>query len=440
MQKPIGFYKSGRPIFAIRGGAPTVMEQLDGLKSRLTELAQKGALDDAEQKEFDEKYDQATELKSQLERGRKNDSLFGNIGNLGGEGHEDDHAGDGGHVAKSLGEHFVKNVGDRLPKIKGISGATASAPEWDGVKANTDTQVTGQDAGSNVYTPYLTEFDRTIVQAPRPAVVVSDLIGTGTLSGTAIQYLIEQGFEGAFGMVAEGGAKPQLHVQDPTFATDVVKKIAGFFKFSDEMLEDLPFIVSEINNRGLYELAVAIENQILNGDGTGQNLEGILNRDGIQTVAAVAATPTEGMTDPELLYHATTMVSLATGLDADGIVINTQDYERIRLSKDGNGQYFGGGYFQGAYGNGGVMINPPIWGRRTVVTPRQPAGTALVGAFRQGATLYSKGGIRVESTNSHATDFTSNLVTTRIETRRALAVRYPAAFAQVQLSNYIAPV
>jgi HK97 family phage major capsid protein len=435
MRKPIGFYKSGRPIYAICGGAPTLTEQLDGVKSRLTELAQKGALDEAEQKEFDEQYEVAVQLKAQMERGRKNDQLFGSIGDLGDQGQEKDHEE---KQAATLGEHFVKAVGDRLPKVKGISGATLSAPEW-GVKANTDTQVTGQDAGANVYTPYLTEFDRTIIQQPRPAVVVSDLIGTGTLSGTAIQYLVEQGFEGEFGMVAEGGAKPQLHVQDPDFRTDVVKKIAGFFKFSDEMLEDLPFIVSEINNRGLYELAVAIENQILNGDGTGQNLEGILNREGIQTIAATAATPTEGMTDPELLYHATTMISLATGLDADGIVINTQDYERIRLSKDGNGQYFGGGYFQGSYGNGGVLLNPPIWGRRTVVTPRQPAGTALVGAFRQGATLYSKGGIRVESTNSHATDFTSNLVTTRIETRRALAVRYPAAFAQVQLSNYVAP-
>jgi HK97 family phage major capsid protein len=436
MQKLLGFYKSGRPIYAIQGGAPTVTEQLDGLKSRLTELAQKGMLEESEQTEFDEKYEQATQLKAQLERGRKNDSLFGSIGNLGDEDRGEGSDAEGGHAAKSLGEHFVKAVGDRLPKVKGISGATLSAPEWSGTKANTDTQVVGSD---NVYTPYLTEFDRTIIQEPRPAVVVTDLIGKGTLGGTAIQYLVEQGFEGDFGMVAEGGAKPQLHVEDPDFRTDVVKKIAGFFKFSDEMLEDLPFIVSEINNRGLYELAVAIENQILNGDGTGQNLEGILNRDGIQTIAATDATPTAGMSDPDLLFHATTMISLATGLDADGIVINSQDYERIRLGKDDNGQYYGGGYFQGAYGNGGVLLNPPLWGRRTVVTPRQPAGTALVGAFRQGATLYSKGGIRVESTNSHATDFTSNLVTTRIETRRALAVRYPAAFAQVQLSNYVAP-
>lgn len=412
-------------------------KRLGEIKSKMGELLKKGALSKEEETEFDTLFEEGEKIKAALERGSKNDSLFSGVGNMGDQGRQTDDD-QGADQAKSLGEHFVKAVGDRLPKVKGISGASLAAPEW-GVKAAGDTQITGQSTGTaNVYTPYLTEFDRTIVTEPRPAVVVTDLIGKGTLSGTAIQYLVEQGFEGTFGMVAEGGAKPQLHVQDPDFRTDALKKIAGFFKFSDEMLEDLPFIVSEINNRGLYELEVAIENQILNGDGTGQNLEGILNRDGIQTVAVGAGTPTAGMSDPDLIYHAITMVSLATGLDADAIVINSQDYERIRLAKDANQQYFGGGYFQGAYGNGGVLVNPPLWGRRTVVTPRQPAGTALVGAFRQGATLYSKGGIRVESTNSHATDFTSNLVTTRIETRRALAVRYPAAFAQVHLSNFVA--
>ena len=62
-----------------------------------------------------------------------------------------------------------------------------------------------------------------------------------------------------------------------------------------------------------------------------------------------------------------------------------------------------------------------------------PAGTALVGAFNAATTVYRKGGVRVESTNSHATDFTSNLITTRIEERIALAVRIPAAIVEVTL-------
>ena len=54
-------------------------------------------------------------------------------------------------------------------------------------------------------------------------------------------------------------------------------------------------------------------------------------------------------------------------------------------------------------------------------------GTALVGAFSQSSTLYRKGGVRVEATNSHVDDFTNNLVTIRAECRMGLETRVPGA-------------
>ena len=236
--------------------------------------------------------------------------------------------------------------------------------------------------------------------------------------------------DGDFTTVAEGGAKPQMHFADPEMVTDGLKKIAGFIKFADEMLEDFGFLVSEINNRGLYQLGLKEEQQLLNGDGSGTNVLGILNRSGIQTEAAADATD-----NADSIFRAMTKVATATGMDADGLMINPLDYQNLRLSKDANGQYFGGGFFAGQYGNGGVMEQPPVWGLPTVITPAVSVGTAVVGAFSQAATVYRKGGIRVESTNSHAEDFTSNLVTTRIEERVALAVRYPAAIVKVTLSS-----
>ena len=136
----------------------------------------------------------------------------------------------------------------------------------------------------------------------------------------------------------------------------------------------------------------------------------------------------------DVLFRATTAIETASGFPADGIVINPSDYQSLRLAKDANNQYFGGGFFTGQYGNGGILEKPPVWGLRTVVTPAVAAGTALVANFSQAATLYRKGGVRVESTNSHSDDFTNNLVTTRAEARLALAVRRPLAFAKVTLT------
>ena len=54
----------------------------------------------------------------------------------------------------------------------------------------------------------------------------------------------------------------------------------------------------------------------------------------------------------------------------------------------------------------------------------------MVGAFKASTTLYRKGGVRVESTNSDQGKFTKDIITTRIEERIALAVRMPAAIVK----------
>lgn len=366
--------------------------------------------------DIEKKMAEIDDLKARIKLAEKGDALLAQLNGLGVEDPDTD------GQAKSLGEHFVKSVGaEGLSRVKTISGATVAAPEF---KAATDTQTTPSSLA-----PWLTEYDRTVVRAFRRP-VVSDLFGAGTLSGNAVTYLVEGAVEGGFATVAEGGAKPQFHMVDPTTKTDALKKIAGFLKFTDEMAEDAPFWVSEIDQRGMYLLALAEENQLLNGAGTGSTVEGLLNRSGVQTETAADNTD-----NADALFRAMTKIQTATGLTADGIIINPADYQALRLGKDGNGQYFGGGYFAGQYGNGGVDEQPPLWGLRTIVSPAVAAKTAVVGAFGTAATVYRKGGVRVESTNSHDDDFTNNLITTRIEERIALAVRIPAAFVKVTLSD-----
>ena len=84
---------------------------------------------------------------------------------------------------------------------------------------------------------------------------------------------------------------------------------------------------------------------------------------------------------------------------------------------------------------GGILQNPPIWGLKTVVTDAVAKGTAVVGAFKAGGTIYRKGGLVVESTNSHDTDFTSDKITFRIKERLALQVKYPKAFVKITLGK-----
>ncbi|AZS07987.1 major capsid protein [Arthrobacter phage GreenHearts] len=366
---------------------------------------------------------------AKIAAGERGKGLLDAIGALGDADEENaDRRKDGlQEAAATLGDHFAATAYKAVKENLGTKGFSMATPEWEGPsKAAGDTHT----IGSVFQTPVLTTFDRTIVQAPRPELILADLLGSGTLAGTAISYFIEQGpIQGAFTTVAEGAAKPQVHFPDPITATDAIRKIAGFIKFTDEMMEDLPFVVSEINTRLLYELAKFEEQQLIYGDGTGTNILGLLNRSGIQLGAR-----TSGESVADAIFRQITAVQTGSGLTADSLVMHPLDYQSLRLQKDANGQYMGGGFFQGSYGNGGIMVNPPVWGLKTLVTPSIAQGTAIVGALKQATTVYRKGGVRVESTNSHSTDFTDNKITVRAEERIGLAVRKPSAVVKLNLA------
>jgi HK97 family phage major capsid protein len=410
-------------------------EKLAALVKDATAVAEKARaegrdLSADEQGDLDGKLAEISSVKDSIAAGEKSAATMAALDGMAAAGVKGggERGGDrGGEAqAKSLGEHFVKHAHGRLIEVKGVNGASVGAPEF-GSKAATDPHVVG---GWTAGVPFLTDFDRTIVQAPRPRLTVADLLGAGTVSGNAISYLVEAARAGGFANVAEGGAKPQMNYGTPTSVVDAVKKIAGFIKLTDEFLEDADFLKSEIDGRLLYDLGWYEEQQLLSGNGTGQNLTGLLLRSGIQTETGATI-----LDNPDAIFRAMTKVFQNSGLPADGIVIHPTDYQAFRLKKDANQQYYGGGFFAGQYGSGVMQDNPPLWGLRTVVTPAIAAGAPLVGAFASAATMYRKGGVRVESTNSHVDDFTNNLVTIRAEERVALAVRKPLGFCKVTLGT-----
>lgn len=334
--------------------------------------------------------------------------------------------------ARSLGEHFVKSVGaDTLRNAKGVNGASVMAPEF---KASTDTSVTGGTGGA--LSPLVTQIDANVVRTDMDDLTpVSNLLGQGVITiGSAITFFTEGAIEGDVTSVAEGGTKPQVHFVNPTPTTVALSKLAGWTNVTDEYFDDLPMLAAEINNRLVRRVARTLEYQTLNGAGTGSDLKGLLNVSGIQTIANV--TKNDVLAFADAILTATGMIEgNAYGVTADAVVLNRADYVALRTKKDANNQYMGGGYFTGAYGTGSIANGSQMWGElKTVISPFIPAGTALVGAFADAATLYGKGGVSVAMSNSHADNFTNNRVTLRAEVRKALAVRMPAGFVKISYS------
>lgn len=330
---------------------------------------------------------------------------------------------------KSLGRYFVDGQKDALGQIKGRRRVQADMPEF---KAAGDVTTTGNAVGADSLHALNNDIDKSIVTQYVQRPTIADWLGAGNIAGNAITYFVEKVWDtvanGEFKTVAENAKKPGLTPPDYTEVTETLKKLAGWIKLSMEMAEDYDFLVSEINNRLLFQLLLAEEDQLLNGDGTGTNVLGLLNREGVQV--ATSASAAENM---DAIYRAQTSVFTKTGLRVDGLVVNPADYEELRLSKDANGQYLAGGPFQGQYGVGGVLQDPPLWGIRTIQTTAVEKGTVLLGAGKAGATVYRKGGIRVEASNADGEDFTHNRFTILAEERLTLACRRPDAFVKLSL-------
>lgn len=389
------------------------------------------ALSDDEKKSLDSILARVANIDTEIKAAEENEARVNAINAMfaGDAGERVEGGAKGGEAveAKTVGEHFVKHM--QAAGIKSLRrGLEFGAPE---VKAATDTHVTGGPAG--FYEPWL--VDRQLSGGVRPVrenPVVGDLISWGSTNAQMIEYLEYPAnmLEGSAGFVNEGGSKPQVHIKEPVWRNDPVREVAVHWRMTDDMAEDLAFVVSEINDQLVYNFADVEASAILRGNGTAPNLLGILNRSGIQHAKA-GANPAE-MADN--LFKALQSVQTASGTPADGIVINPVDYQNLRLMKDSNGQYFAGGIFNTNYGSQGLQWQPPLWGVKTVVSNSAEVGKPIVGAWKL-AKGYRKGGLKVESTNSHLDDFTNDRITLRMREKIGLAVRRPSGFVVLDLPN-----
>lgn len=313
---------------------------------------------------------------------------------------------------KSLGEFAVKNL--NLDAMR--AGSAKSAGTGYGFKAATDAHTAQQ----------MLVVDQNVVDvASARELAIRSLFGAESISGNALKYFVlgtkEAVSGGAPAVTAEGAAKPQFHIP-VTPATATLSKIAGWYYETDELIEDSAFLRSSIDNRGLFELDLAVESYLLST---------LLGTSGLGS----ATYAHNGNVSADDIFSAMMTVKGASNYNADAIVINPADYQRLRLAKDGGttGQYYGGGYFYGPYGNGQNAQQPGLWGLNTVITSSIAAGTVLVGAFKQGASVITKqgDGQRVELVTGDHDDRISNRVTVIVEERLALATRVPGAFVKI---------
>ncbi|MBB1247450.1 phage major capsid protein [Rhizobium sp. G21] len=310
---------------------------------------------------------------------------------------------------KSYGEQFVDGEGFQSWKESGFSKNYRGADLK--IKA-TLTSATTDSAGSVGDAIAPTRLPG-VLELPQRRLTVRDLIAPGQMGGNTLEYVKETGFTNNAGMVAEAAAKPESDMKLDLVTTSA-KVIAHWMKASKQVLDDIPQLRSMIDQRLGYGLALKEESQILNGDNTGQNLNGIIP----QATSFSAPVALGDLNIIDVLRLAMLQAALAE-YPATGHVLNPTDWAYIETLKDSIGRYI--------IGNPQGQTTPTLWSLPVVATQSIAAKKFLTGSFRQAAQLFDRWESRIEVGYVND-DFTKNLVTILGEERIALAVYRPEAF------------
>ncbi|AEL19934.1 major capsid protein [Mycobacterium phage Tapioca] len=223
---------------------------------------------------------------------------------------------------------------------------------------------------------------------------------------------------GALVLATGGGYKPEGSWAFEVVQTNV-KTIAEWVPVTRRALADVAQLEGLINDELSKDVAEAEEDQILNGNGSGENFTGINNTSGVQTQAWT----TDFLTTTR---KAITKARTVGRVNPTAWVFNPEDAEMIDLLKDGENRYY--------YGGPQFIGQRTLWGVPVVESESQAQGTGLLGDFGK-AVIWDREDTTVTMSDSHADFFVRNLIAILAEERLAFGVTRPAAFVKVPTSG-----
>ncbi|GAB3550199.1 phage major capsid protein [Spirosoma fluminis] len=219
--------------------------------------------------------------------------------------------------------------------------------------------------GSNAGLLRAFEMEPGVAKDPNAPFFIQDLISVGSTNSHTVYWNERALLEGGAGQVAEGATFPQASIKW-TKKSAATKKTAVYTKITEEMMEDVDFVLSEVQDElldGPIGMREALENQIISGDGTGEN------HNGIMTQATAFALPAnfEKLAAPnnfDLIQAMALQVELAKYIPTH-VILGSAAFANMNVTKDANGNY----------------IIPPF----VSVTGMQIAGLQVIRTNRLGA-------------------------------------------------------
>lgn len=268
----------------------------------------------------------------------------------------------------------------------------------------------------NVAVEVPSPYTQEIVEVPaEPANVLDLLVDRTKVEGNEYAFMRETVRTSLAGPVADGEVKPTSTYD----FEDVPDRLRVYAHLSNalplRLLEDRKEVARVLSTQMTGDLQRAIEHDVVNGDGTGEHLTGILNTSGV----VVQSFATDVLTTLRKAITST----LQRGEHPTAWVVNYADVEQFDLMRE---DATSGGFLAGLHEK--VFASLPIVGTSAV-----PEGTAVLGDWKQ-VRLFARDSVQV-AIDATGELFEKNQWRMRTEIRVGLGVLRPGAFTQVALSG-----
>lgn len=255
---------------------------------------------------------------------------------------------------------------------------------------------------------------------------IAQMFLQGTTNQNAVLYMVETVTSEGAAETLEGGAKPEADISFAE-ASSPVENIAVTLPVTAQLLEDVGFMRAWVGGRLRTFVLNREDNQLISGTGVAPNIEGVLTVVGTGAQSySIAAAILDATVAFDALYAGLTDVRQAF-LSPSGIAMAAATWERFRLGKDGNNNYLMGPVNDEAA--------PRIWGLPVTLNERMPAEAAanepIFVASREAAMVLRRNTLSLAVTDSHASEFTSNVLRFRAEMRTSFPIFRPAGISVV---------
>jgi HK97 family phage major capsid protein len=330
---------------------------------------------------------------------------------------------------RSIGEMFTESDAYKNYKSNGVKGIDSKV-NANPLEYKTTLTTTG-------YPPEVLREPGILESLQRPDGAVFTLFDQIQSDQNSFAYLEETTFTNNAAEAAEGSAVGEAALAF-TEQTESIRKMGVFLPVTDELLADVSGIQGYVNSRLQTMIRLRLDSQVLSGDGTAPNLEGILDA-GKSSVGSTAFGSYSGnLGRIGAIYGAITDIRVNAFTEPDTIIMHPNDWNSVVTELTGFAGDSAAGYAANvplfvASGMFGQAPVASIWGVKVLPTTAITENTVLVGKFGGGeaAHLVMRQGIDLAVSDSHSDYFTKNMLAIRATMRVGFPVYRQQAFHKI---------